>query len=323
MATGALMVVAAAVGCYSLTVGEFTVPVREVIGVLAGNTSSDAHLVVMEWRLPRAILAIVVGACLGIGGAIFQSLSKNPLGSPDIVGFNVGAATGALVAVLVLDAGYYERAVGALIGGIIAGAAVYTLAYKRGIHGFRLVLVGIAVGSLLSSVNAYLIVKADLTRAMSAATWQAGSLYGLTEDHLWPVLITFLVLLPVALALSRPMRILEMGDDTARSLGVSHERVRLALVGCALAMTAAATAIAGPIAFVALAAPQLARRVARTPGIAVLPSAAMGAVLLSVSDLLARRLFAPAEVPVGAVTICLGGGYLVWLLARERHRGRS
>jgi iron complex transport system permease protein len=272
---------------------------------------------VMQSRFPRVALAFLFGAALGVSGAIFQSLTRNPLGSPDIIGFSTGAYTGALVVILTLGGGYYRTGAGALVGGLVAAAVVYVLAYKRGVQGFRLIIVGIAVSAVLASVNTWLVVKADVSEAIAAAVWGAGTLNGLGWPQVVPVLVALAVVTPVAAALSTRLPVLAMGDDAARALGIRVEPTRLMLVILGVALTALVTAAAGPISFVALAAPQLARRLTGASSVAMVPAACMGALLLIVSDVAAQRVFAPTQLPVGVVTVCVGGAYFVWLLARE------
>ncbi len=192
--------------------------------------------------------------------------------APDIIGFNSGAYTGALVVILIVGGSYYQVGAGALIGGIVTAAAVYLLAYKRGVQGFRLIIVGIGISAMLASVNTWLILKADLETAMSAAVWGAGSLGALGWSQVGPVTILLLVLVPAILVLGRRMRLLEMGDDAAKALGVRAEPTRLGLVVLGVALTALVTAAAGPIGFVSLAAPQLARRLTRSAGVALVPA---------------------------------------------------
>ena len=316
------VLLAAVVGVALLTLasGEFRISVPDVFGALFGEASAKVRMVVVEWRLPRTALALILGAALGVSGAIFQSLTRNPLGSPDIIGFDAGAYTGALVVIILLKGGFYAVAGGALAGGILTALAVYFLAWRGGVQGFRLIIVGIGVSSMLTSLNTYMLLKADLRVAMAAATWGVGSLNGLSLERLWQVALVLAVLLPAAALMSRPMRQLELGDDAARALGVAAERTRLGLLVLGVALTATVTATAGPIAFVALAAPQIARRLSGAAGVALLPSAAMGALLLTASDFLAQRAFAPTQLPVGVVTICVGGLYFAWLLMREARR---
>jgi iron complex transport system permease protein len=255
-----------------------------------------------------------------MSGGIFQSMTRNPLGSPDIIGFNTGAYTGALIVMLAVGGGYLGIAAGALVGGILTALAVYLLAYRRGSQGFRLIIVGIGISAMLAALNHWLILQAELEAALAAAVWGAGSLNGITWEQAAPAAVVVVVVGVATLAVARRMQLLEMGDDAARALGVRAEPTRLLLLILGVALTAAVTAVAGPIAFVALAAPQLARRLTRSAGITLVPSAVMGAFLLVASDLAAQRLFAPIQLPVGVVTVCIGGIYLVWLLAREARK---
>ena len=318
--TAVVVALALAVAVVTLASGEFQIPVPEVIGALVGQATAKVHMVVVEWRLPRTSLALIMGAALGVSGAIFQSLTRNPLGSPDIIGFDAGAYTGALVVITLVKGTFYLVAGGALLGGVLTALAVYLLAWRGGVQGFRLIIVGIGVSAMLSSLNTWMLLRADLQVAMAAAVWGVGSLNGLGLDKLWQVAAVLAVLLPLVALLSRPMRQLEMGDDAARALGVNAERTRLGLMVLGVALTAVVTATARPIAFVALSAPQIARRVTGSAGVALLPSAAMGAMLLVVADFLAQRAFAPTQLPVGIVTICVGGLYFAWLLMREARR---
>lgn len=314
---GALALAGILVALVSLGVGDFALSLPDVLTALVGRGSPAAQMVVVEWRLPRVLLALLLGAALGVSGAIFQSLTRNPLGSPDIIGFNTGAYTGALVVILLAGGGYYLTALGALCGGIATAALVYLFAFRGGAHGFRLIIVGIAVSAVLASVNSWLIIKAELDDAIVAAVWGAGSLNGTSFEQALPVAGLLAVLLPVVVLLAPRLRTLELGDDAAAALGLGPERTRLVFILLGVALTALVTAAAGPIAFVSLAAPQLARFVTRSASVAIVPSALMGAVLLAGSDLLAQRLFAPTQLPVGIVTVCVGGCYLVWLLARN------
>jgi iron-siderophore transport system permease protein len=321
-ATVCLVLAAAgvAVAVASLCTGDFRVSVPDVARALVGAADPAVRMVVVGWRLPRVLLALLLGAALGTSGAIFQSLTRNPLGSPDIVGFNTGAYTGALLVVTLAGGEHYLVSAGALAGGLVAAAVVYLLAVRRGVQGFRLIIVGIAVSAVLTSVNTWLILRADLATAMSAAVWGAGSLNGLGWGSVTPTVLLLAALLPFLAVLAPTLRYLELGDDAARALGVRTGPARLGLLLVGVALTAVCTATAGPIAFVSLAAPQVARRLTGTPGVGLASSAVLGALLLAASDWLAQHAFAGTALPVGVVTVCLGGGYLVWLLVREARR---
>ncbi|GAA0495824.1 ABC transporter permease [Paractinoplanes deccanensis] len=325
VATVAALLVALAAMIVSLGVGDFPMPLSDVLTVLLGGQGSTRRsaYVVLDLRLPRALGALAVGAAFGLSGAIVQRVVRNPLASPDVVGINAGAAVVAVFLVVVLGAGPHAVALGALAGAVATAAAIYLLSRRRGVTGYRLVLVGIGVTAMLSSVTAYLLNIANIYTAEQAAIWLSGSLAGRTWAQVVPVLIALAVLLPVALRLAGPLRALELGDDLARALGTRAEHARAGLLLTAVALAAVATAAAGPIAFVALAAPQIARRLVRERGLALVTSAAVGAALLAVADLAARRLLAPVELPVGVLTTVLGAPLLVWLLARANHVGRT
>lgn len=311
-------IVAAAVG---ITLGDYPVSLGQIVEALRGTADDRlAQYFVREVRLPRAVTALLVGAALGMSGAIFQAVSGNPLGSPDVIGFTTGAATGALIQIIVLGGDTFAVAMASVLGGLVTAAVVYGLAWRGGVAGFRLVLVGIGIGAVLAAVNSLLVVKAPLEAAQTATQWLAGSL----NSTLWPearaVGVALVLLTPVAVAWSRPLAQLPLGDAAATGLGVRVERSRLVLIVVGVALMGVATASTGPIAFIALAAPHLVRKLTRTPGVALFGAALMGAVLVLVSDLIARRLFAPTELAVGVITGALGGLYLVWLLAVERKR---
>ncbi|WP_022883218.1 FecCD family ABC transporter permease [Gryllotalpicola ginsengisoli] len=309
-----LLLIALGMGTYPLSPGE-------VIGTLLGTGLDQARLLVVGWRLPRAVFALACGTALAVSGAIFQSLTRNPLGSPDIIGFSSGSYTGAIVMMLGFGSTrYLDVAAASLLGGCITAAAVYLLATRRGaVQSFRLIIMGIGVAALLSSLNSALMLFVDVDTAMLAAVWSAGSLNGLGYEQLWPMLVLLLVML-LALRMILPgVGQLELGDDGARATGVRANATRAGAVVLGVALTALVTAAAGPISFVALAAPQIARRLTRSAGLSLVPAALGGAVVLLASDVLAQKL----GFPVGVVTASLGGAYLVWLLAAEFRKRRT
>lgn len=316
-----LLGVTLVVAVVTMTTGEYSVSVPDVIATLFGRGNPATHFIVTTLRLPRLLTALLVGAALGISGAILQSLSRNPLGSPDFIGFTTGAATGAITVILVFHGGTLDIAAGALAGAIGTFLLVYGLTLRRGAQGFRLILIGVGVNSILLSVNAFLITRVTLDQALDAQGWLVGSLNGRGWEQVVPVSVALLVLLPPTLYFARHLSMLEMGDDRASSLGVRVERSRLVLVITSVALVGLATAAAGPIAFVALAAPQLARRLTRSSGPVLIPAAMMGALVLSASDLVAQRALAPAQLPVGVATAAVGGMYLAWLLVRDWRKG--
>ncbi|MFC3965709.1 FecCD family ABC transporter permease [Nocardia jiangsuensis] len=315
-----LIAAALAVAVLVLGSGDYPIPPLRVLRALSVGDIRFDRLVVWEWRAPRVLLALALGAALGVSGAILQTVTGNPLGSPDLIGFNTGAYTGALIVILLLGGGHYPTAAGALAGGLATAAVVQLLALRDGLSGLRLIIVGIGVSAMLAAVNTWLVLRADLAAAMSAAAWGAGTLDGLSWAHVTPALVVLAVAALGLIPAAPWLRALELGDDTARALGVRVDRARLLLVGLSVAFTALATAVAGPIAFVALAAPHIGRRLARAPATALGPAAVTGALLLATCDWLAQRVFAPTALPVGVVTVSVGGLYLAYLLILETRR---
>ncbi|MBT0771512.1 iron chelate uptake ABC transporter family permease subunit [Kineosporia sp. J2-2] len=310
-----LLAIAALVLTATVATGAYEITRIRLLHTLLGGGSDMDRFIVLRQRLPRAVAAVLVGAALGLSGAIFQSVSRNPLGSPDVVGFATGSAAGGLVVILLADTSSMPAiATGTVVGGFATAIFVYLL--SRG--GSRLILTGVAVGAMLSSVNDYLVTRATLDDAETARAWQFGSLNTIAWPQVAPVLLALVVLVPLTLTLAAPMRMLELGDDAAGALGVEVGRSRILLLCAGVALAGVAVATSGPIGFLAMAAPQLARQVARSPGIAMLPSAATGAVLLGAGDLLAGRLLSPFQIPVGLVTAALGGAYLLWILSWRR-----
>ncbi|MFF0760055.1 FecCD family ABC transporter permease [Streptomyces sp. NPDC003737] len=302
--------------------GDFPIPAGDVLRTLAGDGKPGQEFIITELRLPRVLVGLLVGASLGLGGALFQSVSRNPLGSPDVLGLGQGSTAGALVMIVLFSGSAAQVAAGALVGGLVTGLAIYLLAWKRGVHGYRLVLVGIGVSAIVTALNGYLLTKADIVDAARAVVWMTGSLNGRDWDQVWPLLALVCVLVPLVLGNARGLRTMEMGDDVSHALGVRVERVRLLLMVSAVLLTAGATAAAGPVGFVALTAPQLARRLTRSPGPNLVPSMVMGAALLIVADWASQRVFGADQLPVGVVTGVLGGVYLLGLLVTERRAGR-
>lgn len=311
---GILIVLTVIVSVWSLTVGETAIPIDQVIAALTGNADPGTTRIVTDWRLSRIVMAVVAGAGLALAGAVFQTLTRNPLGSPDIIGFNVGAYTGVLVVAIVFGGGYTASALGALVGGLATAVVVYVFAFRGGLSGYRFIIVGIGIAAMLTAFNTFLIQTADLQLAISASIWGAGSLSDTGWNEVLPVTVVLIVLVPLLVIVAPYARMLDLGDDAAAGFGVRVETTRLALLIIGVVLTAAVTAAAGPIAFVALAAPQIAVRLAGVPSVPLTASAATGALLLVSSDLVARTVIAPSQLPVGVVTICLGGVYLLWLL---------
>lgn len=315
-----MVIAALLLACWGLRSGSMTLAFSQVLDAFTGDAPRAMQRVVMEWRLPRVLMALLVGAALGVSGAIFQSLMRNPLGSPDVMGFNTGAWSGVLVAMVLFGQHLAAIALAAMVGGMLTSLVVWLLAWRNGIETFRLIIVGIGVRAMLVAFNTWLLLHASLETALSAGLWNAGSLNGLTWAKTVPSAPIMLVMFLFAALLARRMRLLEMGDDSACALGVSVERSRLMLMLVAVALTAAATALAGPISFIALVAPHIARHVSATARWGLTQSALCGALLLLLADMIAQQGFTPYQLPVGVVTVSLGGIYLIALLIQESRK---
>lgn len=303
----------------AVTTGKFSIDLPTLIDILRGNEQdSIQQKIVLDIRLPRLLTGIGVGAALGVAGAIFQSISRNVLGSPDVIGFTTGAATGALLQIIVFNGSVPAIAFSTIIGGLATALVVYLLSLKRGVmSGYTLILTGIGVGAILQAFNSLLLVKGNIDNATIANLWLAGSLNARTWHHVYPVFIGLVILLPFIAIHGRALTLIEMGDDMAQQLGVNVAKTRWMMIFSAVLLSSLATACAGPIAFVALNAPQLVIRLSNSSKLPVIGSALMGALLLICADLLSQQLPFSLTLPVGLMTGIIGGLYLLWLLTRS------
>lgn len=314
-------VVTIVIGLISIGVGDYPLSVSEVIRTIFAETDETAEFVVGTLRLPRVLVGAGVGAAFGMSGAIFQSLVRNPLGSPDIIGFNVGAALGAVSTIVFVQGTDLQVSIGAIAGGMLAAMLVYLLAWRRGVSAYRLMLVGIGAGFAMTALIDYIVTRSRIEDVQRATVWLTGSLNGRSWSDLRIVVIALLILGPISILMQRRLDRLELGDDMAAALGIAVGPTKLALVVVGVSLAALAVAAAGPIAFVAFVAGPIARRLADSPGAAVVPAGFVGAFIVVTADLFARRLFAPIELPVGIMTALVGAPYLLWLLRRQARSG--
>ena len=301
----------------ALCIGTFVITPAEALRALLDSAPREIRLLVVEWRLPRVAGALLAGAALGMAGALFQTLLRNPLGSPDVLGFDAGAFTGALMAILA-GAAPLMVALSGFGGGLLAGLAVLLCSGRAHGAASRIIVIGIAVGTLFTAVNDWIILTARLDTALAAASWRMGSLAGMDWAKLSQAGVLLLVLTPVALACARPLHALAFGEERAASLGLEAGRARLSIAVLGLALTATATFLTGPIGFVALIAPRIARLLAGGGGPSLVASALSGALFLLASDVAVRLLLAPRAIPAGAMTAAVGGLYFVVLLRWRR-----
>jgi iron complex transport system permease protein len=320
-AVAGVLALALAGACLAaLCLGESAVAPGQALRVVFGLPSTD-DFVVGTLRLPRLTVGLLVGAALGVAGALIQTVARNPLASPDIIGVTHGAAA---VTVGALTYGAASAAVlpyWSLAGGLAAAALVYVFAWRGGLHATRFVLIGIGFAVALRSVTQLFLTKGEPQVAQQATVWMTGSLNGRGYTEAEPLAWVLLALLPAVAWAARAQRRVVLDDDTATALGVRLSRTRLGLATLGVVLAAVATGAAGPVDFVALLAPQIARRLTRTAQIPLVCSALAGAFITVAADVPARTLFSPIQLPVGVVTAAIGAPYLLWLIVHHRSPG--
>lgn len=317
-----LTVLAVASFAVTLMVGKTFYPPSDVLRVVLGENVPGASFTVGRLRLPRAVLAVVAGICFGLGGITFQTMLRNPLASPDIIGISSGASAAAAFAIISLSLGGSQVSVFAIAVGLGVAILIYVLSFRDGVAGTRLILIGIGIAAMLDSVTAYLLSTAAAWDLQETMRWLTGSLNGANWGLTVPVLLALVLLGPVLLSQSRNLSTIQLGDDAAQALGVRVERTRILTIIAAVGLIAFATAAAGPIAFVAFLSGPIAARIVGPGTSLLIPSALVGALLVLVADFCGQYAFG-TRYPVGVVTGALGAPYLVYLIIRSNRTGGS
>lgn len=308
----------------SIGLGDYPLPVPKVLEVIFSNAGTRVErLVVLEWRMPRALTGVLVGCALGISGALTQSVTRNSLASPDILGITTGASAAA-VTVIVLGSGSgflgWLSGIGiplaALLGAVLTAVVIWALAWRRETDSFRLVLFGIIITALLSSYINFLMIRAELHDASAAQFWLTGSLATADWRKTWPIGIAVLVCTPMLAWVGHQLLATLLGPNTARALGQNVQSAQVVFLGISVALAAIAVSAAGPIGFVAFVAPQVALRLCNSSSPPLVASALMGAVLLLAADITTQAIL-PVELPVGILTSAIGGVFLIYLLTRR------
>lgn len=322
VAVGAIAtVVAMVLAGWTMMLGDLPVPFGQLVAATFGFGSGEYDFVVRTLRLPRTVAAAGVGVALGVSGAIFQGLVRNPLVAPDIIGVMTGAS---LVAVgfIVLGGPSELLPLGAFSGAVLASLLVYGLTWRGGVTGNRLVLVGIGINAVFAALTTFLIVRFPIEQVAPAVLWQTGTLYARGWQHVAWLTVGLAVLLPATGVLVPRLRTLQLGDDLAAALGTRVEPVRAALLIVGAGLAAIAVAVAGPVGFVALTVPHVARMLlGPVTGGGLVVAGVLGAVLVLGSDLIGQHLFSPISLPVGVVTAALGAPYFLFLLYRTTRGG--
>ncbi|MCS5722129.1 iron chelate uptake ABC transporter family permease subunit [Herbiconiux sp. CPCC 203407] len=306
----------------SLMVGKTFYPPADVVTVMFGGDVPGATFTVGRLRLPRASLAVLAGLCFGLGGVTFQTMLRNPLASPDIIGISSGASAAAAFAIVTLSLGSTAVSAFAIVAGLVVAILIYALSYRSGVAGTRLILIGIGMAAMLNSITAYVLSQAAQWDLQEAERWLTGSLNGTSWSQVVPVVVALAVLTPVLLGQSRNLGTTQLGDDTASALGVRVDRTRLIAIVTAVGLIAFATAACGPIAFVAFLAGPIASRLVGPGTPLLVPAGLVGALLVLVADFVGQFAFG-TRYPVGVITGVLGAPYLIYLIIRSNRRGGS
>lgn len=320
--TAALVLTLAVVCFASLMLGRTFYSPAEVLSVLFGETVPGASFTVGDLRLPRMVLGVLAGFAFGAAGSTFQTMLRNPLASPDIIGISAGASAAAVIGVITLSLNETAVSFLALLGALLTAGAIALLSHRGGFSGIRFILIGIGIGAMLHSVTSYILSRASDWNIQSAMQWLAGSLNGANWERVLPLLIACAVCVPVLLLNSKNLGMLRLGDDTAHGLGVSVQWTRIALILAAVVLLAFATAATGPIAFVAFMAGPITARMVGSSASLFFPAGCTGALLVIVSDF-AGQYLVDTRYPVGVITGVLGAPYLLLLLIRMNRTGSS
>jgi iron complex transport system permease protein len=320
--TAALAATVVVVFGVTLMVGQTFYGPDEVARVILGERVPGASFTVGELRLPRAVMGVLAGFAFGIAGVTFQTLLRNPLASPDIIGISSGASAAAVIGIIAFSLPETTVSFLALAAALVTAATIYLLANSGGFAGTRLILIGIGVAAVLDSITTYVLSRAAAWDLQTAMQWLSGSLNGATWESIAPLAIASLLFVPLLLAQGRNLGLLRLGDDSAAALGLRVQPTRIVLIIAAVCILAFATAATGPIAFVAFMAGPIAVRVVGPGASLLLPSGLIGVLLVLVADLIGQFAL-DNRYPVGVITGVLGAPYLIFLLIRTNRSGGS
>lgn len=303
-----------------LYLGNTKYSLEVIIRVLLGEKIKGATFAIGTLRLPRMLCGLLAGMAFGMAGNTFQTMLRNPLASPDIIGVTSGSSVAAVFCILILNISGSFVSLSAVISGIAVAALIYLLSRGGSFSGGRLILIGIGVQAMLNAVISYLLLRANQYDVPAALRWLSGSLNGMQMKDIPGLLIVVVLFGCILILLSRQLKILELGEHSAITLGLKTDRARLLLIVSAVFLIAYATAVTGPIAFVAFLAGPIAGRLAGAGSANILPAGLTGAVLVLLADLIGQFAF-DIRFPVGIITGILGAPYLLYLLIRMNRTG--
>lgn len=303
-----------------LMLGNTIYPVSDVIRVLLGEDVKGANFAVGTIRLPRMLAGAFAGFAFGVGGFVFQTMLRNPLANPNVIGITAGSSAAAVFCIVVLQASNTMISIASVIGGLVTVLIIYVLAKGASFSIGRLILIGIGIQAMLNAFISYLMMIANTSDIPAALRWLSGSLNGSKLETTYPLIIAVLVITPFLLYFSKQLSMLELGEQAATSLGVDTNKTRIALIVGAVIMLALATATTGPIAFVAFLAGPIAKRLVGASFSNLIPAGLIGVILVLAADLIGQFAFT-VRYPVGVITGIIGAPYLIYLLIRINRKG--
>lgn len=320
LTTVILAVISLLLCCAMLMMGNTIYPIKDVISVLLGEEVQGASFTVGTLRFPRMLAGLLAGFAFGVGGYIFQTMLRNPLANPNVIGITAGSSAAAVFCIVILHASNMVVSIAAVTGGLVTVAIIYGLSRGTTFSIGRLILIGIGIQAMLNAFISYLMLIAKTHDLPTALRWLSGSLNGAKVETVMPLLFLLLVCTPIFIYFSSHLEILELGEQAATSLGVSTNRIRVVLLVCAVLVIALATAVTGPIAFISFLAGPIARRLVGVGFSALIPAGLIGVILVLAADLIGQFAF-EVRYPVGVITGIIGAPYLIFLLIKMNRKG--
>ncbi|WP_078432168.1 FecCD family ABC transporter permease [Metabacillus halosaccharovorans] len=320
LVTSLLAIIAFALCCTMLMLGNTIYPVSDVISVLLGEKVKGASFAVGTIRFPRMVAGVFAGFAFGVAGHVFQTMLRNPLANPNVIGITTGSSAAAVFCIIVLHASNTFVSIASIIGGLATVIVIFLLLKGTSFSIGRLILIGIGIQAMLNAVVSYLLLIGQQQDIPTAMRWLSGSLNGAKMEELYPLMVTVLIFAPIIIAFGKRLDMLELGEQAATSLGVDTNKTRFVLIISSVLIIALATATTGPIAFIAFLSGPIAKRLVGVGFSSIIPAGLVGIILVLASDLVGQFAFV-ARYPVGVITGILGAPYLIYLLIRMNRKG--
>ncbi|SIR20492.1 iron complex transport system permease protein [Domibacillus enclensis] len=318
--TSSLALIAVALCCTMLMLGNTIYPVSDVVRVLLGEQVKGASFAVETIRFPRMVAGVFAGFAFGVGGHVFQTMLRNPLANPNVIGITAGSSAAAVFCIIVLQTSNAVVSIASIVGGLATVLIIFFLSKGSSFSIGRLILIGIGIQAMLNAVISYLLLIGQEHDIPTAMRWLSGSLNGAKVEELYPLMLAVLFFTPILIVFGKRLEMLELGEQAATSLGVDTNKTRLVLIISSVLMISLATAATGPIAFISFLAGPIAKRLVGAGFSSLIPAGLVGIILVLASDLIGQFAFV-ARYPVGVITGILGAPYLIYLLIRMNRKG--